>query len=612
MTSSASTIEGTQPDLSNVKATVTWSNGTTTQAPVTWTKLDPSAFKAGTVSVPAAVTVDDKTFNITVQVTVAPATITRVSLSPETVTVASGTDPQAELAKIVATAIWNNGTTTTPKVTWAKVAEADYGKRAGGPFSVHGRIAGFAQGVDAAVNVTPASITGVENPADITVPVGATLTLPGTVSASYSNGEKNVPVSVTWSPSTVDTSRPDTYPLDGTVEGWDQKVALTVKVTEATIVSVTNPTGISANAGDGEADLKLPEAVKVTMSDGATSNASVTWASLTEKDKETLASREGGHFTLVGTVAGTNQTATLEVTVNPATAKDAVIRDAQGDPVHVVETESGKLPTLPEKAAVTWSNGDQDEQAITWQALNKDDFSKREGGSVVVNGQVAGREVKVTVVVAPAEPVKPAADEIAVKTIAGTRPELPTTVTVIWSNGDETDEVVTWDDYAEAKYAEENVFAVNGTVTVALPAAAMDRDTEAASQTKSFPVKATVTVVAKSTTPEEPGNGGADNGGTDQPGNGGSDSGGTEQPGNGGTDKPRQPGGNTDNGSAPAGEQGTNKPADKAAGGKKTTKVVKGKSLAKTGVDALGLGVAVIALAGLGGAAAVTARKRAH
>ncbi|EEH66191.1 MAG: Ig-like domain-containing protein [Actinomyces urogenitalis] len=217
-----------------------------------------------------------------------------------------------------------------------------------------------------------------------------------------------------------------------------------------------------------------------------------------------------------------------------------------------------------------------------------------------------------TVVVAPAEPVKPAADEIAVKTIAGTRPELPTTVTVIWSNGDETDEVVTWDDYAEAKYAEENVFAVNGTVTVALPAAAMDRDTEAASQTKRFPVKATVTVVAKSTTPEEPGNGGSDNGGTDQPSNGGSDSGGTEQPGNGGTDKPRQPGGNTDNGSAPAGEQGTNKPADKAAGGKKTTKVVKGKSLAKTGVDALGLGVAVIALAGLGGAAAVTARKRAH
>lgn len=60
------------------------------------------------------------------------------------------------------------------------------------------------------------------------------------------------------------------------------------------------------------------------------------------------------------------------------------------------------------------------------------------------------------------------------------------------------------------------------------------------------------------------------------------------------------------------GEQGTNKPADKAAGGKKATKVVKGKSLAKTGVDALGLGVAVIALAGLGGAAAVTARKRAH
>lgn len=94
--------------------------------------------------------------------------------------------------------------------------------------------------------------------------------------------------------------------------------------------------------------------------------------------------------------------------------------------------------------------------------------------------------------------------------------------------------------------------------------------------------------------------------------NGGSDNGGTEQPGNGGTDKPQQPGGNTDNGSAPAGEQGTNKPADKAAGGKKATKVVKGKSLAKTGVDALGLGVAVIALAGLGGAAAVTARKRAH
>ncbi|TPG84246.1 endonuclease [Brevibacillus laterosporus] len=68
---------------------------------------------------------------------------------------------------------------------------------------------------------------------DVTASVrkGAEYTLPATVLASMSNGRKQqVPVS--WNPNVADTSSLGTFSFEGTIEGYAQKVRLTLQVTE--------------------------------------------------------------------------------------------------------------------------------------------------------------------------------------------------------------------------------------------------------------------------------------------------------------------------------------------------------------------------------------------
>lgn len=69
---------------------------------------------------------------------------------------------------------------------------------------------------------------------DITASVrkGANYTLPTTVLASMSNGSKQqVPVG-SWNPNVADTSSLGTFSFEGTIEGYTQKVRLTLQVTE--------------------------------------------------------------------------------------------------------------------------------------------------------------------------------------------------------------------------------------------------------------------------------------------------------------------------------------------------------------------------------------------
>ncbi|QOS99433.1 thermonuclease family protein [Brevibacterium sp. JNUCC-42] len=68
---------------------------------------------------------------------------------------------------------------------------------------------------------------------DVTASVrkGAEYTLPATVLATMSNGSKQqVPVS--WNPNVADTSSLGTFSFEGTIEGYTQKVRLTLQVTE--------------------------------------------------------------------------------------------------------------------------------------------------------------------------------------------------------------------------------------------------------------------------------------------------------------------------------------------------------------------------------------------
>ncbi|WP_169331235.1 Ig-like domain-containing protein [Alloscardovia criceti] len=470
-TTPVSTLEGTAPDLSDIKSTVTWSDGTTSEEPITWSMPEASEFKTpGPVPVKGTVTVDGQPFEVSINVSITARAITSVTLSGNEVTVESGANPQSELDKITAEATWNDGTTSTEKITWAPVSAADYSSRTAKDVSVQGTIAGYAQNITATVHVKAASITKVHDTEAITVPVRSKVTLPETVLVDYSNGESKVSAPVTWS-GDVDANTIGDYTLTGTVEGTDLTTILTVHVVEATITSVSNPAGVTAKSGDTEADLTLPEKVTATLSNSETAQVPVAWDTLTDAQKATLKSRQGGTITLNGTVSGTDQKPVLTITVAAATATSVVLNE-NGDTAVSVKTKNGTAPELPKTAYVTWSNGEATEEEITWGDITKDDYSKIEGGSFEVLGTVAAlpnTQLKATVSYDAAEPVEVLNPSIHITVTVGQTPELPNTVTVKWSNGVETEENVQWASYDKTLLDKPGKFTVSGIVTVVKP-----------------------------------------------------------------------------------------------------------------------------------------------
>jgi len=93
-----------------------------------------------------------------------------------------------------------------------------------------------AEDIAAAKGQTNVTVTSVVNPADITVSVGAAVTLPTTVEATMSDNSKKQ-VSVTWN-GTVDTTKAGDVTVAGKAEGKDVSVKVSVKAAEVKAESV--------------------------------------------------------------------------------------------------------------------------------------------------------------------------------------------------------------------------------------------------------------------------------------------------------------------------------------------------------------------------------------
>lgn len=148
---------------------------------------------------------------------------------------------------------------------------------------------------------------------------------------------------------------------------------------------------------------------------------------------------------------------TFTVTANPITS----VADPEG-----VTTESGTAPTLPDTVTATFEDGSTGEIAVTWQEVAEEDYSGREGGTFTVQGTATdlADPVAIRVTVNPATITGVDPQNSAVTTESGTAPTLPGQVDATWSNGDVTEEPVTWDEVAEGDYASPGSFSVNGTV----------------------------------------------------------------------------------------------------------------------------------------------------
>ena len=460
------TEAGVAPELPE-SVTVYWSKGDPTQEPVTWDDIDPALYADGG-SFQVSGTVGDTGLTTTVDVTVkAKPTPTIVSLEDVNVATPSGTAP--ELPETVS-ATMSDGTTSAANVTWNAVDASQYSSRAGGTFDVTGTVEGVAGYAVAHVTVTPATISALEDPEPITTFVGHEPALPATVKATWSNGDvTDEPVE--WQPLlglTQDGKGPwdsvGDVTLTGTVEGTDKTASLTVSVVELGVQSVGGLAGVSTQAGIAP---QLPETVQVTWEDGSTTQESITWDAIDPASYE-----KAGIFTVTGTVPSAgNARVGVQVTV---AAADLTI--ASVAPIADLTTPSGTAPTLPSQVEVTWSDGSTGTGTIAWDAVDEASYKVRAGGEFSVHGTVsatqgsgegatnATADVSVHVIVGAATAT--AVEQPAgVSTTAKTAPSLPATARVTWSNGDVTDEAVTWDAINPSFYENVGTFTASGKVS---------------------------------------------------------------------------------------------------------------------------------------------------
>lgn len=171
-----------------------------------------------------------------------------------------------------------------------------------------------------------------------TVNQGEKYTLPTTVTAVMNDNSKKK-VAVVWS---IDTykSNQTTYIFEGTVQGYNKKVILTLTVKKY-IKSIAN-INKTVNQGD---NFTLPSKIAAKMSDNTTQQVSITWT----PSKVTTA--KAGKFTFQGTVKGYPKKVILTLTVlqlNQANTNGNLVNEGlvaeKGDWIYYSNlTENGKL-----------------------------------------------------------------------------------------------------------------------------------------------------------------------------------------------------------------------------------------------------------------------------
>ena len=443
---------GGEPELPATVA-VTWSNGDVTDEPVTWGEADTS--QPGALEV--AGSVEGLADPVVAEVEVkAPEAVSAGDGGPLAASVPSGAGAADALAALPQTVpvAWSDGSVTEEPVAWAEPDEAQLAalsSREGGTVEVQGAVGETGQSVSATVEVAPAEPVGAQAPQAQEVWVGGEPALPETVAVTWSNGDvTDEPVS--WG--AADTSQPGALEVQGTVEGLADPVVAEVEVKAPEPVSAQAPQAQEVWVG-GEPE--LPATVAVTWSNGDVTDEPVTWG---EADTS-----QPGALEVAGSVEGLADPVVAEVEVK---APEAVSAGDGGPLAASVPSGAGAadaLAALPQTVPVAWSDGSVTEEPVAWAEPDEAQLaalSSREGGTVEVQGAVGetGQSVSATVEVAPAEPVgaqAPQAQEVWV----GGEPALPETVAVTWSNGDVTDEPVSW---GEADTSQPGSLEVQGAV----------------------------------------------------------------------------------------------------------------------------------------------------
>ena len=447
------TNAGTAPELP-AKVTATYESGKTADVSVNWNAVEEAKYaSAGTFDVEGAV--EGFSGKALCKVTVNAVEDKIISLKAAEVTTNAGTAPELP-AKVTAT--YESGKTADVTVNWNAVGEAKYASA--GSFEVEGTVEGFDSKAICKVTVKAVEDKIVSlKTVEVTTNAGTAPILPAKVKATYQSG-KEADVNVTWNEiNRTKYASAGSFDVEGTVEGFSGKAIckVTVKAVEDKISSlktaeVTTNVGIAPN---------LPAKVTATYESGKTAEVSVTWNEVEESKYAAV-----GSFEVEGTVSGYSGKAICKVTVNDA-------KVIKFDEVNTTVI-AGYVPELPETVKAHYSDGTEKTVNVKWLSVEREMFMTP-GETVEVKGMAldadaielrtfSGDAVIPIAKVLVKEPVVISANDISVKTLVGTAPNLPQTIEATFSNDTKAFVNVEWDSVDAAKYSSEGKFTVKGKI----------------------------------------------------------------------------------------------------------------------------------------------------
>ncbi|MFD0619082.1 endo-alpha-N-acetylgalactosaminidase family protein [Paenibacillus sp. GCM10027629] len=188
----------------------------------------------------------------------------------------------------------------------------------------------------------------------------------------------------TWTAKNVQFIKVTALGVDPAWAGFREFEAYGAKSTvdPGTVIKSIYPVTVSTTVGIAP---QLPANVTVVYEDNTTGEAAVTWDAIDESKYA-----QPGTFTVNGTVAGSDEKAVANVTVE----NSVVVEITSIKPV-TVSTQRGTAPVLPTTVIALYSDNTEKSVSVSWDHIDETKYSKP--GQFTVQGTVNGTNIKATV-----------------------------------------------------------------------------------------------------------------------------------------------------------------------------------------------------------------------
>ena len=189
------------------------------------------------------------------------------------------------------------------------------------------------------MNVEAAQITHIDDLSNKTVIIGTALSLPATVSVTWSNGDQSNEI-IRWDNYDDNALKyVHTFSLKGYV--YNQTVTQTVHVKDASVTSVSVPAVVSTTTG---VEAQLPQYATVTYSNKTTKKVKINW------DNKVF--NEPGKYTVYGKLSQSTRKVSIRVEVKKT--EENTETPKQEEPVKKTKTKKKKKIEKEEKSSFSY------------------------------------------------------------------------------------------------------------------------------------------------------------------------------------------------------------------------------------------------------------------